>query len=188
MPETDADEPDQTRVNLLVNDETLADWDEHIGKNAEYQHRSQLIRVAVRKEIARIENDSGQGQSTGTQTSGEVTSVLQSLANQIESVDENVDRLRDDVNTSVPVDMDAVLLQVLPEPDELPEEREGYTVGEIARRIGGDPDKISTYLAELYRSHPGVHTVEETRQDPNEGRVQVTVYYRESTDDQEVYR
>lgn len=182
MSEPETDDSDRIRVNLLVDEDVVVEWDEHVGQNAHYQSRSQLIRKSVRQEIARIEAGDTGLQMTESQDSGEVVSAIHSLSKQIGTMDENIDRLREDVNTSAPVELKKVLREVLPLPGELPDQRAGYTPNEIARRIGGDTEEVRSGLAELQGTNPRVHAIEETIQDPNAGRVQRQVYYLEPDD------
>lgn len=182
MSEPETDDSNRIRVNLLVDEEVVDEWDDHVGGNAHYQSRSQLIRKSVSQEIDRIEAGDTGLQTTGSQDSGEVVSALHSLTNQVEAIDENIDLLRDEVDTSATVDLKKVLREVLPLTTDLPDDRSGFTPDEIARRIGGNPQKIASGLSELQATNPRVRVTKETIQDANRGLVQRQVYYLEDDD------
>lgn len=169
-------------MNLLVDADSVEEWDKYVGATGTYQTRSQLIRTAVQREVARLSGGESLSSSSESEARGEMTTAIQSLEQTIESMDEKLDRLRDEVDTSAEVDLNKILLQVIPEPEELSHPQSGLTAGEITNRVGGDPDTIADNLKDLAESNPRIHRKEEQVQHHDQGTVRQAVYYKESRD------
>jgi hypothetical protein len=173
--------PEQSRINLLVEGDRKARWQEAVETNPEYDNLSHLIRSSVERELS-TDTESGHAPAAEPgESTGELRSSIEDLRGELEGVATDLERLRDDVDTGTAVDLQRTLLQIIPEEGstDIPEDREGLTAGEIAGKIGVNAEDISPILAELSRDVPSIHRDQDMIIDQFGDNQEVTIYYQE---------
>lgn len=175
------DGDDYKRVNITVPQDTLNEWDEWNP----YPDRSKMIRTAVSNEIDRQSGNTGGDAGVTDEVIDDLVASVRNLVGQvdnlsgrIETVETAVSQLQEADGSESPVDLTSSVRAVLPNEDTLPPERNGYTVDEVARRLGADAEAVSDELDQLVAN---VRNVKQTTEDDvrPDGIEQYTVYYVE---------
>jgi len=173
--------PEQVRINLLVEADRKARWQEAVETSPEYNNLSHLIRSSVERELS-TDTESGHAPAAEPgESTGELRSSIEDLRGELEGVATDLERLRDDVDTGAPIDLQRTLLEVIPEEGstDIPEDRDGLTASEIAGKIGVNAEDISQILGELSRDVPRVHSDQEMIVNQFGDNQEVAIYYQE---------
>jgi hypothetical protein len=176
------DDSDQKRINLLVSEERKQEWQNAVESSTDYNSLSHLIRTAVERELSGV--DTGTGSPAPMPRDGdigELTTTVESLEKSVDGLATDLERLRDDIDTSDSLELEPVLLEVLPDEDGLLEGEKGVSAKELASRIQADPEEVAQTMAELYRDVPAVKVAEQYNPHVEGDDDTYTVYYRDSS-------
>ena len=183
---------ERQRVSFTVELDELEDWDEHVGDGARFTHRSDMIRTAVQNYLG-LQNeypDSPSDEITGLdrdvvedltddvrdldEKTNDIINAIRSISQTINQIDRRLDEGQRDTGE---VDLRRVVSAVIPNEETLPEDRDGFGSGEIARKIGADPEKVHDILVSLHDNNPRIETRREITQTPG-GRDEHTVFVK----------
>ena len=175
---------ERQRVSFTVEVDQLEEWDEHVGDGARFTRRSDMIRTAVDDYLG-LQNEYPDTPTDGV--SGLDRDIVEGLANDVRELDEKTDdiisglrslsqavqqidrHINERQRETGEVDLRRAVSAVIPTEETLPEDRDGYGSGEIARQIGADPEEVHNILVSLHDNNPRIETRREILQTPDGG-------------------
>jgi len=148
------DEPDPWKqVNVRVRQSTKADWEDYA--ESEYGGMSDLVRTAVRREIAG-DHDGQSGDSASADVVTEVAEAIDRLKNTVSDMDRRLETVRESVQSEEAYSFEAAIRETLTKrPKDAPPENApdyGLTVREIAARLDARESDVSDALRDLEQS------------------------------------
>jgi Arc/MetJ-type ribon-helix-helix transcriptional regulator len=184
--------PERQRVSFTIEVDKLEEWDEHVGSGARFTRRSDMIRTAVdnylglQNEYSDVPTDgvSGLDPDVGERLTNDVRKLdektddiingLRSLSQAVQQIDRRINKRQRETGE---VDLRRAVLAVIPTEETLPEDRGGHGSGEIARKIGADPEEVHEILVSLHNNNPRIETRREITQTPD-GSDEHTVFVK----------
>jgi Arc/MetJ-type ribon-helix-helix transcriptional regulator len=142
---------DKKRVNLTVNPETKAEWDEAVEESAEYSSLSDLIRQSVAHELAgqprgatpTQKREKAAEADAYAEALAEVTDTLGEMQDTLTNLDERMTDIEREVTASAKADLKNQVFEALPEaPD-------NASPAQIADELGEDPERVANVLRQL---------------------------------------
>jgi hypothetical protein len=128
------------QVNVRVRQSTKADWEDFA--ESEYGGMSDLVRTAVRREIAG-DHDRQSGDSASSEVVTEVAEAIDRLENAVSDMDRRLDTVRETVDSEGPqYSFMAAVRETVPRDEHL-------TAGQIAARLDARESDVRDALAEL---------------------------------------
>lgn len=170
---------ERQRVSFTVDPDTLEEWDEHVGDGARFVRRSDMIRNAVNNYLG-LQNEYTDTPSDGVagldrdmieeltddvreldEKTDDIINAIRSLSQDVQQMDRRIDERQHDTSE---VDLRRVVSAVIPTEETLPEDRDGFGSGEIAEKIGADPEKVHDILVSLHNNNPRIESRREITQ------------------------
>ncbi|MFC4990109.1 hypothetical protein [Saliphagus infecundisoli] len=140
---------DKSRINLVVNDERKAEWQEYQSENPEFSSLTDLIRSSVTRQI---EGQYGASQSGESELKvSEAIDKIDRLSEQLNSVEGRLQNLENQANTNPEVDrLKGEIYDILPdeEPGSVPWQDKDRGLGQRASNPSvSDPEAESKHSA-----------------------------------------
>lgn len=164
---------ERQRVSFTVEPDRLEEWDEHVGDGARFARRSDMIRTAVSDYLG-LQNEYPDAQNDGVagldrdiiegltddvreldEKTDDIINAVRSLSQAVQQIDRRIDEGQRDTGA---VDLRRAVSAVIPTEGTLPEDRDGFGSGEIARQIGADPEEVHNVLVSLHDNNPRIET------------------------------
>lgn len=149
---------EKKRVNLTVNPETKAEWDNAVEASTEYSSLSDLIRQSVAHELSEPPNaaHAQQGRETEqtaqpeahTEILEQVTETLDSMETTLSNLDDRLTNVEQEVTATAQADLRNKVFDSLPRYDS-DEETDGKSAEEIAEEIGEDRERVYETIQKL---------------------------------------
>lgn len=151
-------DPNKDRVNLTVNSETKAEWQNAVENSTEYSSLSDLIRTAVAHELSDLESAANAQRSRATAKSedtearadglNEVTDALDSIETTLSGLDDRLTNVEQEVTATAQAELRNQVFEALPKYN-AEGEMDGMPAEGIAEEIDADRDRVSQVLIKL---------------------------------------
>jgi Arc/MetJ-type ribon-helix-helix transcriptional regulator len=149
---------EKKRVNLTVNPETKAEWDNAVEESTEYSSLSDLIRQSVAHELSdsRGAATAQQGRATEETTNPEanteileqVTSTLDGMETTLSNLDDRLTNVEQEVTATAHADLRNAVFNSLPKYDS-DDGPDGKSAEEIAEEIGENKERVFETIQKL---------------------------------------
>lgn len=148
---------DKKRVNLTVNSQTKAEWDNAVEESTKYSSLSDLIRQSVAYELSDSpapapRNAEGRNTEQTAQAEAhaeileQVTDTLDSMETTLSSLDDRLMNVEQEVTATAQADLRNKVFNSLPQADD---SETGMSAEQIADDIGADRERVSNVLSKL---------------------------------------
>ncbi|WP_435118013.1 hypothetical protein [Halolamina sp. C58] len=147
---------DKVRVNLTVNPETKAEWDNAAEQSTEYSSLSDLIRKSVAHELSdtptvaprTAEGHETQQAEAVPEAFEDVPDTLENIESALTAFDERLTEIEKEVTTTKRVELKNNIIDALPEIDSQ-EGPTGKSAEEVAEEINESPHRVEEVLSQM---------------------------------------